>query len=105
MLTKPTLLVWHPFGYEYDVVYEGVRRLFGYDARVVFEADHEGRFLLIEDHGIRADYNDPAFEDMMNEQVAILTFDTSAQRDAYLDRYVRERPWLLERIDEARRRR
>lgn len=53
----------------------GVRRLFGYDGRVVLGAGYEGRFLVVGDYGTLADFNHPAFEDVMDEQVVFTTFD------------------------------
>jgi len=99
----PADATWHPFGHPYEVLYEGVRRLFGYEDRVVFEADHEGRCLVIEDYGITADYHSPDFVEVIDEQVAVITFGAAAAREAYLDGYVREHPWLRTRIDDARR--
>ena len=81
-----------------------VRRLFGYDDRLVLQADPEGRTYLIEDFGVYADFNSPEFEDTMDEQVTVIAFASAEEREAYLEeRYVAARPWLRERIDEARR--
>lgn len=94
----------HPFGYEYEVLYSNVIKLFGFDDRIVLQADHDGDFIVIEDFGALADYNDPEFQDVMDEQVAVRTFATIDEREQYLERnYVAKRPWLRERIDEARR--
>lgn len=93
-----------PFGYEYEVILGPVRRLFGYDDRLVLQADPGGRALLIEDFGVYADFNTPEFEDVMDEQVVVRAFASADEREAYLEaRYVAGRPWLRGRIDEARR--
>lgn len=89
-----------PFGYEYEVIYLGVRKLFGFDDRLVLEAEHKGRFLVIEDFGTLADFTDIDFE--LEDQVVITTFDDIAGRDEYLCRFTDERPWLLDRIAAAR---
>jgi len=93
----------HPFGYEFEVLYPGQRRLFGFDDRLVHEAEREGKFYIIEDFGISADYLEPEFADVMHEQVFIHEFATAEERQQYLDdNYIDERPWLEQRAEVAR---
>lgn len=93
-----------PFGCEYEVILRPVRRRFGCDDRLVLEADPGGRALLIEDFGVFAAFNSPEFGEVLDEQVIVRAFASADERDAYLEeRYVADRSWRRERIDEARR--
>ena len=106
MAAKITTL---PFGYEYEIKFPGIRELFGVrdlpgvDDRLVLEAERDGGFFVIEDLGVYADIHTFEFEDVMDEQVIVIEFDSEDERERYLeDRYIRERPWLRQQIDEAR---
>ena len=99
----------HPFGYEYEIKFPGIRKLFGVqdlpgvEDRLVLEAERDGGFFVIEDLGAYADIHSVEFEDAMAEQVIVIEFDCEDERERYLeDRYIRERPWLRQRVDEAR---
>ena len=108
MATKTTT---HPFGYEYEILFPGVRKLFGVqnlfgvEDRLVLEAERDGGFFVIEDLGVFADIHCVEFEDVVDEQVIVIEFKDVMERERYLDdKYLRERPWLRQRVDEARSR-
>jgi hypothetical protein len=92
----------HVFGYEYEILYPQHRRLFGFDDRVVFEAERDDLFFIIEDLGMVTDeWNDPWFD--VNDWVHIIEFETAENRETYLqERYIQWRPWLEQRMEDAR---
>lgn len=84
-----------PFGYEYEVVFPGIRRLFKTADAVVLAAEKDGKPYLVIDEGTCADFNAPDFEDTMNSLVAILEFRHVGERVQYLnDTFGSWRDWL-----------
>ena len=92
----------HPFGYEFEVLFPGQRRLFGFDDLRVHEAERDGKFFIIE--WLSTDnYLEPDFDPQKDDPVLVHEFETAAERQRYLDdNYISERPWLEERVMEAR---
>ena len=92
----------HPFGYEFEVLFPGQRRLFGFDDLRVHEAERDGKFLVIE--WLSTDnYLEPDFEPQEDDPVLVHEFETAYERQQYLDdNFISERPWLEERVKEAR---
>lgn len=74
-----------PFGYEYEVVFPTLRRLFTTGKEVVFAAEKDGKTYLIVDEGACADFNAPDFEDRMHAQVTVIEFRHSGERVQYLN--------------------
>ena len=84
-----------PFGYEYEVVFPGIRRLFIGGGAVVLAAEKDGTAYLVLDEGSCVDFNAPDFEETMDSLVTILEFRHACERVQYLnDNYGRWRDRL-----------
>jgi hypothetical protein len=73
------------FGYEYEVVFPGIRRLFTTGKEVVLAAEKDGRPYLIIDEDTCSDFNAPDFEDKMHALVSVIEFRHSGERVQYLN--------------------
>jgi len=92
----------HPFGYEFEALFPGQRRLFGFNDWRIHEAEREGRFFIIEWQA-SDDYLELDFDPQEDAPVLVHEFETAEERQQYLDdNYISERPWLMQRVDEAR---
>ncbi len=92
----------HPFGYEYEVLFPGQRRLFGFDDVMVHEAERDGKFYVIEWQATD-NYMEPGFDPRVDDPVLIHEFNDAEERQQYLDdNYIDERPWLAQRVEDAR---
>ena len=84
-----------PFGYEYEVVFPGIRRLFTHGGDVVLAANKGDMAYLVVDKGICADLIAPDFEETMDSMVTVLEFRDAGERMQYLDNnFVAWRNWL-----------
>lgn len=92
----------HPFGYEFEALFPGQRRLIGFNDGCIHEAEREGRFFIIEWQA-SDDYLEPNFDPQEDAPVLVHEFETAEERQQYLDdNDISERPWLMQRVDEAR---
>ncbi len=74
-----------PFGYEYEVAFPKIRRLFATGKVVVLAAERAGKPYLIVDEGTCSDFNKPDFENRMHAPVTVIEFRHSAERVKYLN--------------------
>lgn len=89
-----------PFGYEYEVLFPELRRLFTTGKEVVLAAEKDGKPFLIVDEGTCADFNAPDFEDKMHALVKVIEFRHSGERVQYLnDHFDRWRTRLITEWD------
>ena len=73
-----------PFGYEYEIVFPGIRRLVHDGGEVVLAAEKDGKAYLVIDEGVYVDLNAPDFEDTMANLVTIIEFNEAGERVQYL---------------------
>lgn len=74
-----------PFGYEYEVLFPELRRLFTTGKEFVLAAERDGKPFLIVDEGTCADFNAPDFEGKMHALVKVIEFRHSGERVQYLN--------------------
>ena len=73
------------FGYDYEVIFPGIRRLFITGKEVVLAAEQDGKPYLIVDERTCTDFNAPDSEDKMHALLSVIEFHHSGERVQYLN--------------------
>lgn len=80
-----------PFKYDFRKRFPQSRRVGGFEGGAVYAAEKSDKFYLIVDEGTMADFILPEDEDLLDQLVQVIDFDTEDE----CQHYIKEKYWYL----------
>jgi hypothetical protein len=78
----------HPFGYNYTELFPNVKMIGGFEGGAIYKAFKDEKHYLIIDEGTLADFLDEDDQDLLDQLVKVIEFETEKELNQYLkERY------------------
>lgn len=78
----------HPFGYSYRDLFPNIKMIGGFEGGAIYKAFKDEKHYLIIDEGTLADLLDEDDQDLLDQLVKIIEFETEEELNKYLvERY------------------
>lgn len=75
----------HSLGYEYKAVFPNAKMIGGFEGGAIYKAFKDEKHYLIIDEGTLADFLDEDDQDLLNQLVKIIEFETEEELNKYLE--------------------
>jgi len=75
----------HPFGYNYRELFPNVKMIGGFEGGAIYKAFKDEKHYLIIDEGTLADFLDEDDQDLLDQLVKVIEFETEEELNNYLE--------------------
>lgn len=79
------LITKHPVGFNYKEIYSNPKMIGGFEGGAIYKAAKEGKYFLIIDEGTLSDFLDEDDQDLLDQLVKIIEFETEEELNNYLE--------------------
>ena len=77
-----------PFSYYFKEIYPNAKRIGGFEGGAIYSAVKDNKYYLIIDEGTMADFLDEDDQDLLDQLVQVIEFETEEELNTYLgERY------------------
>ena len=74
----------HPIGFNYREIFPNVKMIGGFEGGAIYKATKDSKYYLIIDEGTLADFLDEDDQDLLDQLVKVIEFETEEELNNYL---------------------
>lgn len=75
----------HPIGYPFLKYYPNAEEVFGFEGGMIYKSVKENEYVIIVDNGTIADFLDEDDQDLLEQLVTVIKFNSEAELKKYLE--------------------
>lgn len=77
----------HPIGFNYRELFPNAKMIGGFEGGAIYKATKENKYYLIIDEGTLADFLDKDDQDLLDQLVKVIEFETEEELENYLQEH------------------
>jgi hypothetical protein len=74
----------HPIGYPFLKYYPSAEEVFGFEGGMIYKSVNENEYVIIVDNGTLADFLDEDDQDLLDQLVTVIQFDSEEELNNFL---------------------